>query len=73
MRVIEKREMILFSTIAIGLSSVICFISYKLDDPNLSILTVLHHQYLLLYLLELQQEGKGFMTYSLSKQLSVQA
>lgn len=35
-----KREIIIFSVIVIALSSVICFISYKLDDPNVSILTV---------------------------------
>ncbi|MBD0849944.1 CPBP family intramembrane glutamic endopeptidase [Maribacter arenosus] len=35
-----KREIILFSVVVIALSSVICFSSYKLDDPNVSILTV---------------------------------
>ena len=40
MSIIEKREVILFSIIVIGLSSLICFISYKLDNSNLSILSV---------------------------------
>ena len=35
-----KRQVILFSAIVIALSSLICFISYKLDNPNVSILTV---------------------------------
>jgi len=37
----EKKEIIQFSTIAIVLSSLICFISYKIDNLNLSILSVL--------------------------------
>ena len=59
MRVIEKREMILFSAIAIGLSSVICFISYKLDDPNLSILTVLTPSILALVFTAITKGRKG--------------
>lgn len=37
---IEKREITLFSFIILVLSSIICYISYKLDDPNISIVTV---------------------------------
>ncbi len=37
---IEKKEIIIFSAIVIGLSSLICFISYKIDDSNISILAV---------------------------------
>jgi len=36
----ETREIIIFSIITIILSAVICFISYKLVNPNLSVLTV---------------------------------
>ena len=36
----EKMEILVFTVIVIALSSVICFISFKLDDPNFSILTV---------------------------------
>ncbi len=35
-----KRDIITFSVIVIALSSIICLISYKLDNPNVSILTV---------------------------------
>jgi membrane protease YdiL (CAAX protease family) len=35
-----NREIIIFSVIVIALSSVICFISYKLDNSNVSILSV---------------------------------
>jgi len=37
---LEKKEIIYFSIIVIGLSSLICFISYKTNNSNLSILTV---------------------------------
>lgn len=40
LRSTEKKEIILFSVIVIALSSLICFISYALDDPNISILSV---------------------------------
>ncbi|MEL4456657.1 type II CAAX endopeptidase family protein [Lutimonas vermicola] len=40
MGIIEKREIILFSIIVMGLSSLICFISYKFDNSNLAIFTV---------------------------------
>ncbi len=40
MGITEKREIILFSIIIMGLSSLICFISYKFDNSNLAIFTV---------------------------------
>ncbi|MEQ8807458.1 MAG: type II CAAX endopeptidase family protein [Imperialibacter sp.] len=36
----EKKEIIIFSTLAIALSSLICFIAYQLDNPGISILSV---------------------------------
>lgn len=36
----EKKEIILFSTFAIGLSSLICYVSYETNNSNLSILSV---------------------------------
>jgi membrane protease YdiL (CAAX protease family) len=39
MSLIEKKEIILFSTIVIALSSIICLISFKTDNSNLSILS----------------------------------
>jgi uncharacterized protein len=36
----EKTEIIAYSSIVIGLSSLICFIAYKIDDTNVSILSV---------------------------------
>lgn len=56
---IEKREIILFSTVAIGLSSLICFISYKLDDSNLAILTVFTPSLLALVFTAITKGRKG--------------
>lgn len=37
---LEKREIIIFSTLVISLSALICFISYRMEDKNISILAV---------------------------------
>ena len=37
---IEKQEITIFSLTVLALSSLICFFSYELDDPNISILSV---------------------------------
>ncbi|MGE0589690.1 MAG: CPBP family glutamic-type intramembrane protease [Cyclobacteriaceae bacterium] len=37
----KKREVVTFSVTVIILGALICFISYKIDNPNLSVLTVL--------------------------------
>lgn len=36
-----KKEIILFTAVVITLSSVICFVAYQLEEPNISIFTVL--------------------------------
>ena len=59
MSIIEKREVILFTTIVIGLSSLICFISYKLDNSNLSILTVFTPSLLALVFTAIAKGRKG--------------
>jgi membrane protease YdiL (CAAX protease family) len=59
MGIIEKREIFLFSTIVIGLSSLICFISYKLDDSNFAILTVFTPSLLALVFTAIAKGRKG--------------
>lgn len=55
----EKKEIIIFSVIVIALSSLICFISYKLDDPNVSILTVFTPSIVALILTAITKGKKG--------------
>jgi membrane protease YdiL (CAAX protease family) len=59
MRASEQKEIILFSTIAIALSSVICFISYKTDNSNLSILSVFTPSILALVLTAIHKGKNG--------------
>ncbi|SHF25976.1 CAAX protease self-immunity [Arenibacter palladensis] len=54
-----KREIIIFSVIVIALSSIICFISYKLDDPNVSILTVFTPSIVALIFIAITNGKKG--------------
>ena len=56
---IEKREVIVFSVIAIALSSLICYISYKADNPNLSILSVFTPSVLALVYTVINKGKKG--------------
>lgn len=59
MTIIEKREIVLFSAIIIGLSSLICFISYKLDNSNLSIISVFTPSLLALIFTAIAKGRKG--------------
>lgn len=59
MSFMEKREIVLFSTIVIGLSSLVCFISHKLDNSNLSILTVFTPSFLALVFTTIVKGRKG--------------
>lgn len=54
-----KKEIIIFSVIVIALSSVICFISYKLDNPNVSILTVFSPSIVALIITAIANGKKG--------------
>lgn len=56
---IEKRETIVFSVIVIALSSLICFISYKTNNPNLSILSVFTPSIIALILTAINKGKKG--------------
>jgi membrane protease YdiL (CAAX protease family) len=55
----EKSEIVSFSAIVIALSSLICFISYKLDDPSFSILSVFTPSILALVLTAATYGKKG--------------
>ncbi|SMO37096.1 CAAX protease self-immunity [Saccharicrinis carchari] len=55
----EKKEIILFSTIAIGLSSLICYISFETNNPNLSILSVFTPSLLALAFTAITKGRKG--------------
>ncbi len=55
----EKKEIILFSAIVITLSSLICFISYKLDNPNVPILAVFTPTMVALILTAMTKGKKG--------------
>ena len=59
MSILEKREIILFTSIIIALSSLICFIAYKLDDSNFAILTVFTPSLLALVFTALTKGRKG--------------
>ncbi len=56
---IEKKEIFIFSATVIALSSIICFISYKLDDQNVSILAVFTPSIVALVLTATLQGKKG--------------
>jgi membrane protease YdiL (CAAX protease family) len=56
---IEKKELTMFPVIAIALSSLICLISYKLDDPNISILAVFTPSLVALVLTAITQGRQG--------------
>ena len=56
---IEKKEIIIFSVIVIALSSLICFISYNLDNSNLSILAVFTPSLVALVLTAITKGKKG--------------
>lgn len=62
--------MILFSVIVIALSSLICFIAYQLDDPNLSILSVFTPSIVALILTAIAKGKRGL--YELFVQQTVQ-
>lgn len=55
----ETNEIIIFSVSTILLSSLICFISYRLEDPNLSILSVFTPSLTALILTALTNGKKG--------------
>ena len=54
-----KREIIIFSIAVIALSSLICFISFKLDDTNTSILSVFTPSLVALVMTAMSQGRKG--------------
>lgn len=56
---IEKKGIILFSAIVIGLSSLICFISYKIDNSNFAILSVFTPSILALVYTAITKGKKG--------------
>lgn len=58
---IEKKEIIIFSVIVIALSSLICFISYNLDNSNLSILAVFTPSLVALVLTAITKGKKGVL------------
>lgn len=58
---IEKKVIIIFSVIVIALSSLICFISYKLDNSNLSILAVFTPSLVALVLTAITKGKKGVL------------
>ena len=55
----EKKEIILYSSIAIGLSSLICYISYETNNSNLSILSVFTPSILALVFTAINKGKKG--------------
>jgi membrane protease YdiL (CAAX protease family) len=55
----EKKEIILFSTFAIGLSSLICYVSYETNNSNLSILSVFTPSILALVYTAINKGKKG--------------
>jgi membrane protease YdiL (CAAX protease family) len=55
----ETKEIILFSTVAIGLSSLICYVSYRANNPNLSILSVFTPSILALFFTAIKSGKKG--------------
>ncbi|MEZ2414504.1 CPBP family intramembrane glutamic endopeptidase [Muriicola sp. E247] len=59
MRPTEQTEIILYSTIAIVLSSLICFISYEIGDSNISILSVFTPSILALIFTAISKGKKG--------------
>ena len=59
MSALEKREIVLFSIIVIGLSSLICYISYKTNNSNLSILSVFTPSILALVITGINKGKKG--------------
>jgi len=59
MNPLEKKEILLFFTIVITLSSLICFISYKTDNSNLSILSVFTPSILALIFTAIKKGKKG--------------
>ncbi|HKL31204.1 MAG TPA: type II CAAX endopeptidase family protein [Tangfeifania sp.] len=58
---IEKKEIILFSASVIALSSLLCFTSYKLEDPNISILAVFTPSIVALILTAITRGKKGVL------------
>jgi membrane protease YdiL (CAAX protease family) len=56
---IEKKEIIVFSVTVLTLSSLLCFISYELDDPNISILAVFTPSIVALALIATANGRKG--------------
>lgn len=58
---IEKKEIIIFSVIVITLSAIICFISYKLENSNLSILAVFTPSIVALVLTAITYGKKGVL------------
>lgn len=56
---IEKKEIITFSATVIALSSLICFISYKLGDANISILAVFTPSFVALILTAIAKGKSG--------------
>ena len=58
---IEKKEIILFSASVITLSSLICFISFTLKDPNISILSVFTPSIVALILTAITRGKKGVL------------
>lgn len=56
---IEKKEIIVFSVTVLTLSSLLCFISYELDDPNISILAVFTPSIVALVLIAIANGRKG--------------
>lgn len=59
LRSIEKNEIIVFSAVVMALSSLICFIAYKMDDPNVSILAVFTPTMVALILTAITKGKKG--------------
>lgn len=55
----EKRDVILFSTIVITLSSLICLIAYQFGDPNISLLSVFTPTIVALILTAITQGKSG--------------
>jgi uncharacterized protein len=67
---IEKKEIIVFSIIVIVLSSLICFISYKTNNSNLSILSVFTPSVLALVITAIKKGKRG--VYELFVQQTIQ-
>lgn len=55
----EKRHVVLFTAVVISLSSLICFASYKFDNPNVSILNVFTPSIVALVLTAMTKGKKG--------------